>query len=227
MSELATFTKMAESTYKHASSCRKPFKTDRPDGKKAYLDTVKIDTLSFIMQDDNIDNVEVKSSPVHGKGVFATKNIKEGDLITLYPGDIVAYIPDANGKDKNHLVLPFYSERMEKANSEASNKKENIYDLYSSYKYNVNDHYTIIGCPEFTDNPSYCGHLINDRCDFDKITPEIYSKLSLLKTNSKFVNIARDSHVVIVARRDIVKGEEIFISYGVGYWETHLKRLTV
>lgn len=62
--------------------------------------------------------------------------------------------------------------------------------------------------------------MVNDRfsCDFNKITPEIYTILSAMKTNASFVNLIHDTHVALVAKRDIKKGEEIFVSYRVDYW---------
>ena len=41
-----------------------------------------------------LNNVILKQSNIHGRGVFTNKNINKGDLITFYPGDILEYYPN-------------------------------------------------------------------------------------------------------------------------------------
>lgn len=58
-----------------------------------------------------INKVEVRSSHVHGLGVFATRDIKEGDVIARYrgrcvdrEGTYVSYHTDASGNKKCHEI---------------------------------------------------------------------------------------------------------------------------
>ena len=37
-------------------------------------------------------SVEVRNSPVHGKGVFTTKDIKKGEFVCFYDGDLKAFL---------------------------------------------------------------------------------------------------------------------------------------
>ena len=43
----------------------------------------------------------------------------------------------------------------------------------------------------------------------------------MLKANCIFHNLKGDLHVAIVTTKDIKKGEELFISYGLGYWKSY------
>lgn len=208
-------------------------KHKRPDGGFVYIEESRLLASSIIFpfgtdKDFNenkkmgviLDNVVIKESNIHGKGVFAKKDIKKGEIITLYPGDVAIYLPEGNNGDKT-LSYNFFSDRM----ASKAEEGKNYLDL-SKYSYSIDTKHIISGCPDFVDNPSYLGHMINDRfvCDYDKITPEIYLELSMKKTNSMFVPIADNIQVAIVARRDIKAGEEIFISYGVQYWNVMRKK---
>ena len=58
-----------------------------------------------------ITKVDVRSSAVHGLGVFATRDIKQGDVIARYRGRIVdrdgtyvSYHTDASGNKRRHEI---------------------------------------------------------------------------------------------------------------------------
>lgn len=199
-----------------ASSIIFPFCTDKNFDKIFSSTKTNAEKTGMVL-----DNVVIKESNVHGKGVFAKKDIKKGQIVTLYPGDIAIYLPEGNNGDKT-LSYNFFSDRM----SSRAEEGKNYYLDMSRYSCSIDSKHIISGCPDFTDNPSYLGHMINDRfvCDHDKITPEIYFELSLKKTNSMFVPIADNIQVAVVARRDIKAGEEIFVSYGVQYWNIMRKK---
>jgi len=42
----------------------------------------------------SLDKVEVRASPIHGRGVFAKQNIPQGELVTLYPDDFMFNCPE-------------------------------------------------------------------------------------------------------------------------------------
>lgn len=184
------------------------------DGKTYEQDYLKMDYLSMILP-FQLDRVAVKPSKVHGKGVFATRDIKCGDLATFYPGDAVEYMPNRDRNLGNSLKMILYSRRMdEKPDEEIRN---------NDYAVDVNSSYTIFGDPIFDDNPDYVGHFINDGAKSDS-TPqsdEIYSKISLLKSNCRFQVLKEGLHVGIVTTKDVKAGEELFIIYGLPYWKTY------
>ena len=201
----------------------------KPDGT-ALIIKDKLSSLLCGIFPLNLDNVEVKISSVHGKGVFATKPIKYGEIITFYPGDSANYIPEANEHEPSHIVICRLSSRVkELLNSKDIEKDASmLYNTYGQYNCKISDYYSITGHPQLDKDPSYTGHLINDRyvCDFKKITPSVYLELSAKKTNAIFKNLKNNTHVSVIARRDIIPGEEIFVTYGIEYWSGQANKST-
>ena len=150
---------------------------------------------------------------------FSSVNIKKGEIITLYPCDVLVYYPDKN-REKDQYVSYIYSEILNE-NNELKNKFEQNRQYYKGYQLSLNDEYSIIGLPEYNNDPTYMGHICNDGARGH--TPEdkkIYDKISILKSNACFRNIC-DCMMAIVALTDICINEEILVTYGHGYWLTH------
>jgi len=163
----------------------------------------------------DINKVYIKASNIHGNGLFANVNIKKGDIITLYPCDVLAYYPE----EKRECVGYMFSEELID-NEEIKTKFNNNRKFYKDYQYAINNTYSIIGLPEINNNPAYMGHICNDgaqgHSEKDKL---IYEKISVIKSNAYYKNIC-DCMVAIVAFRDIKVNEEILVTYGHGYWIT-------
>ena len=64
-----------------------------PKVRNTKLDRALIDILSMIIPFSPVDIIELKSSKIHGNGVFAKQHIKKGALVTFCPGDIIEYTP--------------------------------------------------------------------------------------------------------------------------------------
>lgn len=136
----------------------------------------------------------VGKSDVHGNGVFATEDIKKGEYICEYGGDVVT-------------------------NEEFHNKyNDNLYAL------NISHNYLIIGHQVPKDSMKI-GQLINDFATFDNEGTDIIEKYYFYKiksmkgANVDFMRVGKFK-MLIVALRDIKKGEELFVSYGAGYWNS-------
>ena len=157
-----------------------------------------------------INKVEIKQSEIHGKGVFAKKNIKIGELITFYPGDTVEYY--WNGMNKELGRVLYWG--------------ESVIDTHT-YACAVGENHAIIGNPRFED-ASYAGHLINDAGKHNSSVEsmEEYYKDDKLKTNCDFY-FFNDLHVGIRATKNVKAGEELLIPYGNGYWYTYNEKRTV
>lgn len=143
-----------------------------------------------------------------GRGVFAKRDIMQGELVTFYPGDVVGiYLSD--GKEK---VLR-KSDQSEVA-LRALRKRTHAYQMDVGQASRC----FICGDPDLTEDPAYLGHMINDgsMCS-DKASTKRYN----LETNA-MQNVAQffidGCHVAIVALRDISKDEELLISYGPQFW---------
>jgi len=63
-----------------------------------------------------IASIEVRDSPIHGKGVYATRNIKKGERITEYLGERITHAEadrryNTKGEDDGHTFLFIASNR--------------------------------------------------------------------------------------------------------------------
>lgn len=165
----------------------------------------------------NMNKVHIKKSSIHGNGLFASKDIKSGEIITFYPGDILVYYPDKNRNEINNVVGYIFSEEL-KDNKELNTAFNNNKKYYKDYQLVVNETYSIIGVPEINENPMYLGHICNDgargHTEKDK---QIYEKVSVIKSNAYFKNI-HDCMMAVTAIKDIKKDDEILVTYGHGYW---------
>jgi len=193
------------------------FFTDLLKDLDYYQTELKKEELLQLKLGLELDNVYIGKSNIHGNGLFSKKEIKAGDIITFYPGDILVYYPDKNRDKKDHLVGYIYSEEL-KNNKELCEAFNNNKKYYKNYQLTINDTYSIIGIPEINNNPTYLENFCNDgargHSEKDK---KIYETVSILKSNAYFKNIC-DCMMAITAIKDIKKDEEILVTYGHGYW---------
>ena len=159
------------------------------------IDLAKIKILKTIYPDSLFNiGVEIRPSPIHRKGVFATRDINVGEFITFYPGDAVI----------RYNVYSF-SDRYRCKHRTKDKLIKNVKDTYT-YSFS-NFEYSIWGNPKLIDNPAYIGHMINDSPDFNPNN-----------CNSEFYDMKNNLGVMIRAKKNIKKDEEILLSYGRGYW---------
>ena len=193
-----------------------------------YLDRVyhflksidRTDELSsFAMLANNLRpaglcNVRIGPSSLHGEGVFAQRDLKRGDLVTLHP---CHYISINMGKEgsawlKAKVDLPSVTLMLSKLLFQYSAKVEGTC-------------LSIAADPTIPATPAACAHLINDGAtldtpDFDYRLLQKYIVDSTNAQNCHFVTLGGVS-VAAVASRDIRRGDEIFTAYGALFW-SHL-----
>jgi len=173
------------------------------------IDVLK-QSLMNNMTFNKLDVVEVRKSKVHGNGVFAKQNIKKDEILTFYPIDILKLKVDDDS------CIATFSKRY-------LNKYGAVYDdRFTDYQYRMPDNNLIIGCPDFTDNNNFIGHIINDISKHNKTSKSIKKyKNDIKKCNAILYNCSDNNlYVPVLASRDIIQNEEIFVSYGVQYWDT-------
>jgi SET domain-containing protein len=190
------------------------------NNKKYVIDYLKMEYLSSNFE-FNLNKVEVKESNIHGVGVFAKQNILSGELITFYPGDIVEYNPNEDRHIPGHITTIIKSKSLEN-----QFPGKTYLDLMSNdYAFDINTKYTMMGHPYFKECMDYVGHLINDGAKSNSTlkSNEIYYKISKIKQNCDFYSL-KDLHIAIIATKNINIGEELFIHYGIGYWESYNKK---
>lgn len=188
------------------------------DGKYYNVDMLKIVMLSNITN-FKLNKAEVRPSNIHGRGLFANVNIKKHELITFYPGDIIEYIPNKDRYSK-HISIFYTSIRTGDTFGSDSFKNRN-----PDYQFDVNEQYSIYGNPFFDKDPNFLGHFINDgaKTNGSEISNKLYLNISFLKANCDFY-VIKELLVAIVATKDINKDDELFINYGIIYWDFFNKR---
>lgn len=146
----------------------------------------------------------------HGRGVFATRDIKKGDTITIYPIHGIMF-------DK-HPTEGY-----------ATYSGDTKYDCKYSYTHarTKSDH---IGDKNKTE-PLFLGHIINDNYpsveDFntDDETKLGATYVKYLLHCISFANCTFKEtkyFTVIKATKDIKKDDELFVPYGLGYWSDYM-----
>lgn len=171
--------------------------------------------------DEKIHKVEVKESKTHGLGVFATRDINKGELITYYPAHYVMLYPEKGEKytKVKYGVLGGIT---------VSRKNLAVPENLRDYEFEINSYYSIAGDPRIYDNLTYVGHMINDgargHSTLDNYNPqdeELYKIVVKAKCNAvlQFEQNGLLS-VKVTAIKNIKKGEEILAPYGYEYWKT-------
>ena len=144
-----------------------------------------------------LSKVEVKESPISNNGVFATKLIRSGELITLYPIHWLQYNKEEYIYSKSH-----FDKEIEKKDIE-------------NYSFEINDNKTIIASHKIYDDPTFLGHKINDAAT-NFTSRDLYLSSGHERENAEFYEY--EFCVFIRAIKDIQIGEEILVMYGESYW---------
>lgn len=201
------------------SEVRKYYR-DNPEKNLSQTD-VCLRLLSTRFPDLMLNRCYIANStiPNAGFGVFAKRDINDGELITLYPGDAV--LIDNHKDDEDAVMAVMFGSHIKQ---EDRNFDRVTTSFARGYEMEINDNTSIIGDPNLGDYAAYLGHFINDGASldsFDQKSREIYLKETLSKFNAA-VLVFEGAHMGAVATRKILKGEEVFLSYGEGYWLSRL-----
>ena len=162
-----------------------------------------------------LNRCRVDSSDLHGNGLFATRAIAEGELITFYPGDAVilwlggqrseAGVPDATG-----VVFGAHVPDDERDAIAALERTD--------YEISATSTISLVGDPKRASDAGYLGHFANDAvtCASPYLREE-YEAQSLARSNARHVTV-EGCHYATLATRTIASGEEVLVSYGADYW---------
>lgn len=202
-----------------STDCNASF-TKEIDGKMIRIDKLKVLLLCARYRMPNIGKAYVDNSRIHGKGVFASVDIKQGELITFYPADVVLF--KMQNEEKSFFYTQFSQEVIKHYNRNEDDLKK--FAQNTNYRLDVDGRYSIIGHPRFDQDSNFLGHYINDwfTGNPSKMDEQDYLKNSLHKINCAFRPTKGGLHVAV---KDISKGEELLTAYGTKYWETFRKEV--
>ena len=161
-----------------------------------------------------------------GNGLFATRDIANEELITMYPGDAVliaspsaATPPPSDNKTPTSPVVGVMFGSHIHGDDRIPNRVTT--PEARSYEMEINKYTSIVADPQIgVKDPAYLGHFANDGValdDFDAASRATYTKASVERQNAAHF-VMEGAHMVTVATKPIAKGDEIFVTYGEGYW---------
>lgn len=170
--------------------------------------------------DIKMENCYVSSSDVHGLGVFSNKEMKTGDIITIYPADVAMELVDEKTNQYNTLISKeLYNLKFSEVGFTKENLIELCSDFFREYLVQLTETINISGTPEIYDDVTYVGHIINDGTRIiptNKNMIDEYDVSSKLRQNCYFKYY--NNLLFVIANKSISKDEEIFVSYGGNYW---------
>ena len=166
-----------------------------------------VTSLDESVNDNNM--IYISNSNTHGIGIFANKNINKDELITFYPAH---YITITNSKP---FIIRLTELKLDK-------------QIYNDYTIIYDNGINITGSPLLNHNKHFIGHLCNDgykhnyknntkknRNSYNKKTKEYNNASTRIITDHELSNT---NLLGIISTKNIIKNEEIKISYGFKYW---------
>jgi hypothetical protein len=163
--------------------------------------------------------LEVRDSPVHGRGVFATRALPPETVLTTYPCHLVTEGLECSTVG-DFTVDPTL-----------------LAKLIDDYSVDMNGTGLITGLPTKCDVKALLGHMINDASleDFFGNTPieklrdpEVLCRIicrhytNTLGNMNCTIAIDRSNLVaLVVSKREIATNEELLVNYGIQWWMEH------
>lgn len=184
------------------------------------------------------EKVKVKLRPDGERGLFAIRDIKEGEYICLMPIDYVLLGDDWYTINDDYNIIDFRYGILCKIKKDGStdyesfvsflqNRKKKCKSFFGSLFEDIfGRHVNIIGVSNSNKvENEFIGHMINDYIDMSLVSSNIYNVLSRQYSNvdiSCKLKLFEDRlGLVIVASRDIKMGEELYMNYGSEYWKAY------
>ena len=171
-----------------------------------YLEDMYDDTehsRNILMYND--DDVAVAPSPLHGSGVFATKDIPEHTLVTCFPATNGVALLTTDG---SHIKIK---------------EKDIAFPKYMRTSTHTNPAGIVLEAnPQVPPKPGWCGHLVNDAAQ-PLCGPEctMHSVAEYLLRTTQHANCHQVSFsggvVGIATSRAVERGEELLTTYGIGH----------
>jgi len=200
--------------------CKKRKKNQNSDGceEKKTASPAEMDIGKY-----DPDSCRVGPSPLHGNGVFANRDIAQGEIVTLYPED---YLLQHNDCSSGARVDIHVKQLNSNANRDLKINTLEDYAIDISVLSTVVDGvvFKLSGDPALTTR-GWLGHLVNDCAALENSTSaDLCTYLSKSTTDYNcvfhhFIKLGKP-HVAVVSIRPITIGKEVLVSYGSVHWET-------
>ena len=189
-------------------------------------------SLQTRLQNLRLSRTRVAPSSIElaGDGLFATRDIDEGELVTMYPGDALAmwssYDGDRAAGDGAAPKVVFSVRHADTEWAAAWRAQEPMFVARGwEYGVKVSKLRAIIGDPSNIGDAAYLGHMVNDAamCLRPGTAAQAYTIASEASANVGIDSMSMlGCHHAVIATKPIRAGEELFLSYGAGYWLSKL-----
>jgi SET domain len=200
------------------------------------LETVQRNLLCTRLPDLRLNRCRVSPSsiPNAGNGVFARRDIRRDELITLFPADALLLWNAAVGDLRAGYTVLFgpHIPTDDRNVTRITSYDARLYELQIGPSRSiVADQHVVVARRrrenETTTAAAYLGHIINDGAcllndpgSSQSDRSDTYARTSYQRHNAAIVDVANGCHYMVVATKDIAMDDEIFVSYGEGYWRS-------
>ena len=175
----------------------------------------------------------IKTSPLHGNGLFADQDLQVGEVVTFYPAHTILYsIPHRYLLQKRHDAIDPLLRVSRKGEAQKDEEYSKGYTLLTQ-KATVRHQLTvsIVGYGDEISDRRLCGHIANDPLGPIKL-PEgddvsdlqllarsaVHSRVALAKANVKVDFELSPFAPTFTTTKAVKEGEEIVWFYGLAYW---------
>lgn len=164
--------------------------------------------------------IGLSNLPSAGRGLFASREIFAGELITLYPGDALLYWKHGREAPSSRIcsgvIFGAHIPEEDRDAKRVTTKSAREYEVGASSTLSC------VGDPRRDNDVAYMGHFANDGCVCGSLEDVgAYQVETLASANADYVAL-EGCQMATQATRDIASGEEILVTYGEGYWLSHL-----
>ncbi|KAJ1445529.1 hypothetical protein M885DRAFT_549630 [Pelagophyceae sp. CCMP2097] len=177
--------------------------------------TVASRLMRLRVADLELDRCYVAASAVHGRGLFASRDIGRGELITLYPGDAELLWDDASSRRAGGALKAQFGAHVS-VEEQASATFFLRLPAARDYEIPGAAQSSLVADPDRDGDAAYLAHFANDAACLARGTDAArtaYSKTSVTAANAALLPI-EGCHYGIAAIAAIAKDAEVFLSYG-------------
>lgn len=160
------------------------------------------------LDEASLCKVRVGPSLIAGKGVFAIRDIEEGEIVTCYPGDLITNKPTPGTGASGGVIW----------GAHVPEEMRQMTVPMEDYAIMIDEEYSMLGLSSLDGNMAYVGHLINDGAMLNGFgSAERYMEESASRANAGHECLL-GCHMVTVATRNIAADEEVLVTYSPRYW---------
>lgn len=185
---------------------------------------VRLGLLGTRLDALSINRVRIAPSTIAGGGlgVFATRTLEAGEMITLYPGDALLHFADgtvdAEGDVSADEVAVSFASHVPSERRQSQTRSAAALTAARAYELPATSMMSLVGDPTLVDDPAYLGHMLNDVMACQSLS----DLSSYAIATASHVNAAHKPllgcHFASVTTRRVEAGSELFASYGPAYW---------